>query len=159
MKDSSVQDSVAEMPGMSGMASATDSSMDATMQLHERMMTDSIIRQRVMADTAMRRLALLSSPASSMGSRNGMGTMRMGTMDSSAGAAAMPGMSGMSGMNATSSQIAHKPARGVTQNKRVTNAAPQARRRPTAAKGAAKKPAPAMPPMAGMKGMPGMGKP
>jgi hypothetical protein len=59
----------AAMPGMKhGATSAADSStaMDRqTMELHERMLRDPVIRQRVMADTAMRRMmdAKTSKPA------------------------------------------------------------------------------------------------
>ena len=65
------QPTMPNMAGMAGMSGAmTDSAM---MRLHERMMRDPVIRQRVMADTALRRMMEhMGRPSAAMDAMPGM---------------------------------------------------------------------------------------
>ena len=82
MGDSSAAMSHGSMAGMPGTAGMNMPGRDAEMmRMHERMMRDPVIRQRVMADTAMRR-------------------MMTEMQKDSAGMHAMHGMAAMSGMDA-----------------------------------------------------------
>lgn len=96
MGDSSAS-SHGAMPNMRGMAgmnmSAHDSSM---MRLHEQMMRDPVIRQRMMADTAMRRMmSEMEKDSAAMHSMKGM--PGMAEMEAKGGHD-MKGMKGMKGM-------------------------------------------------------------
>ena len=126
------------MSGMAGMAMpAHDSTM---MRLHEQMMRDPVIRQRVMADTAMRRM--------------------MSAMEKS------PAMAGMAGMSHDAHDMAamnHPTAAKAAGRKPVARTSPV--KKATANKAAARTPVPAKKPAAAakpmhnmmdMKGMPPM---
>ncbi len=130
MGDSASAGSHAGMPGMVG----HDSAM---MRLHARMMSDPVIRDRMMADTAMRRMMSEMKPGQPM-------------MGDRSHAEAMKGMSAMPGMThqahaKTGKALAARPTRGTTNTAGV-----KARK-----KARAPKPMPGMSGM-DMKGMPPM---
>ena len=161
------------MPGMSHGAGAAggDSSsamMPQMMEMHERMMRDPVIRERIMADTAMRRM-MTQMDAMHGGMQHDMKDMDMPGKASKA----MPGMPGMKHDAAPAAEHAHTPSANAKATVKTKSAATASRKRttsratPTARKVTpAKKPAPtkAAPPkpapmdhskMPGMK-MPGM---
>ena len=158
------------MPGMSHGAGAAggDSSsamMPQMMEMHERMMRDPVIRERIMADTAMRRM-MTQMDAMHGGMQHDMKDMDMPGKASKA----MPGMKHDA---APAAEHAHTPSANAKATVKTKSAATASRKRttsratPTARKVTpAKKPAPtkAAPPkpapmdhskMPGMK-MPGM---
>ena len=158
------------MPGMSHGAGAAggDSSsamMPQMMEMHERMMRDPVIRERIMADTAMRRM-MTQMDAMHGGMPHDMKDMDMPGKASKA----MPGMKHDA---APTAEHAHTPSANAKATVKTKSAATASRKRttsratPTARKVTpAKKPAPtkAAPPksapmdhskMPGMK-MPGM---
>ena len=158
------------MPGMSHGAGAAggDSSsamMPQMMEMHERMMRDPVIRERIMADTAMRRM-MTQMDAMHGGMQHDMKDMDMPGKASKA----MPGMKHDA---APAAEHAHTPSANARATVKTKSAATASRKRttsratPTARKVTpAKKPAPtkAAPPkpapmdhskMPGMK-MPGM---
>ena len=155
---------MASMPGMShgadssvkrvdmkGMPMGADSSsampVAAMMDMHRRMMADPVIRARVAADTALRRMMM------HMDSTHG-GMRAMPAMDMS-DHANMPGMS---------HAAPARPAAPIRATRKASGSKtrPASAKKPASAKSApAKKPAPKAPPMdhskmPGMKGMPGM---
>ena len=158
------------MPGMSHGAGAAggDSSsamMPQMMEMHERMMRDPVIRERIMADTAMRRM---------MTQMDAMhGGMPHDMKDTATPGKASKAMPGMTHDAAPTAEHAHTPSANAKATVKTKSAATASRKRttsratPTARKVTpAKKPAPtkAAPPksapmdhskMPGMK-MPGM---
>ncbi len=133
--------------GMSGMAGMADTKMlardSAMMRLHEGMMRDPVIRQRVMSDTSLRRLMdALASDASGMHAMPGMAGMAGTPSKANARRMSMPGM------KHTAPGAAVK--KGAAKRAASSKPAP-ARKAPPATKKS-------MPPMdmKGMKGMPEM---
>ena len=125
------------------------SRLNATLALHARMMADAVVRERVLQDPEMRRLA--EAAAMSMPSMSAKAS-GMPVSDSARG-----GMSGMSGMKMTprkrETRATTPPKRGIAP---VRKAAPSRSATPTPAK---KKPMAPMAGMPGMSNMPGMSKP
>jgi len=142
------------MPGMSHGATAAgaDSSaamMPPMMEMHARMLHDPVIRERVMADTAMRRM-MEQMDAMHGGMQHDMKEMNMPATPSTGGGA-MPGMHGMTHEAAPTKRPASK-ARTATA--KVSRAKTSAAKKP--GKAAPPKPAPMdHSKMPGMK-MPGM---
>ncbi|GAC1652082.1 MAG: hypothetical protein NVS4B3_13790 [Gemmatimonadaceae bacterium] len=137
----------AAMSGTGAMPGMTMSARDTAMtRLHEQMMRDPVIRQRVMADTAMRRMMTdMKMDPSSMHDMKGM---------------QMNGMKGMAGMSQGSQSMA-LPSRQRTSSKAKTQGKPKTgakRQLPAAVTRGKKTPTKAMPgmDMKGMKGMPDM---
>ena len=156
MGDSSSTTAHGGMANMSGMAGMRMTGHDSSMmRLHEQMMRDPVIRQRVMADTGMRRM-MSDMQNDSAGMRAMHGMPGMSHMEPKGGHD-MKGMKDMPGMSPGT----------VTQQRASTHSAA---RKPAAKKGAArasskktrpmpaKKSTKAMPgmDMKTMKGMPGM---
>ena len=138
MGDSSSAASHEGMAGMKPMAGMVGGD-SAMMRLHARMMSDPVIRERMMADTAMRRMMSVMNPG-----------QPMGDMTHPTGMKGMPAMPGMPGMvheehAKTTKRLAARSARGPT-----TKSAAKARKKPSPPK-----PMPGMPGM-DMKGMPPM---
>ena len=123
---------MADMKGMPGMAGG-DSAM---MRLHARMMSDPVIRERMMADTAMRRMMSEMKPGQPMGDMKHSPEMK-GMRD-------MPGMVHEEHAKTTKARAARATRSTITKP-----AAKARKKTPT------RKPMPAMPGM-DMKGMPPM---
>jgi hypothetical protein len=167
---SAAKSGMAAMPGMSHGADSSSAAMPQMMEMHERMMRDPVIRDRVMADTAMRRMM------EAMDSTHGAMQRDMKAMDMTgkAGTADMSTMPGMKRDVAPTAEKARAPTARASTSTKATTAKKVATRSTAAARKAApaksvapaKKPAPKRPArptpapmdhskMPGMK-MPGM---
>ncbi|MES2178039.1 MAG: hypothetical protein V4550_09260 [Gemmatimonadota bacterium] len=141
------------MPGMPGMSMTKPDS--AMMRLHEQMMRDPVIRQRVMADTSLRRMMTeMEGKGAAAHSLPGMEPMAPTNAD---------GMSSMShdhaAMTGAKSPVAGKasakaPAKKTAAKKTTTKTTTKAPAKSTTTKKAP--PAPMKHDMPGMKNMPGM---
>ena len=146
------------MQGMQGMSGMSDSMTPSAAQLLMDLMTDRVIRQRIMSDSILNRLAHETMAKMTPAQRD---HMRLMMDDATVPANAEMNEAGHADHPAADSK---QPAPGTV--KRTRSAAPAARA-PATPKVTPPKPAPAkpaprkMPPMPGMdhSKMPGMGKP
>ena len=146
--------------GMAGMSEMSDSAMPSATQLLMDLMTDRVIRQRIMSDSILTRLAEQTMASMTPAQRDHLRLM----MDE----AEQPSSSASPAAHDADHAAAHSTspaARGATPSK-AKAAAPARKRTPSAARPkptpATTKPAPKkMPGMPGMdhSKMPGMGKP
>ena len=168
MGDSTKAGAAHQMPGMAGMSAmpgmthgatgATSDSMSAMhmssmMQMHERMMRDPVIRERMMADTAMRRMMQGMMDPAMPGMKHDMSGMKndMPGMQHDMAPTARPATTRARATTARKAAMGKSPARASTARKASAARMP--------AKKAPIKPAPAKPmdhsKMPGMN-MPGM---
>ena len=136
------------MPGMThGAAGATSDSMSAMhmssmMQMHERMMRDPVIRERMMADTAMRRMMQGMMDPAMPGMKHEMPGMKheMPGMQHDMAPAARPATSRARAATSRKAATVKSPARASTARKASTAKTPARRAAP--AKKTPAKPAP-----------------
>ncbi len=168
MGDSAKAGAAHQMPGMAGMTAmpgmthgamgaASDSMsamhMSSMMQMHERMMRDPVIRERVMADTAMRRMMQGMMDPSMPGMQHDMPGMQHDMTP----AAARPSTTRARTTTSRKAASAKTPARSSTARKSPAKTTPAKKAAP--AKKAPAKPAPAKPAPMDHSKMPGMNMP
>ena len=149
--------------GMAGMSEMSDSAMPSATQLLMDLMTDRVIRQRIMSDSILTRLAEQTMESMTPAQRDHMRLMMDEAEQPSSSASPAAQDAGHAATRSTS------PAARVVTPSKAKAVAPAKKRTPAAAKPkpapATTKPAPKkMPRMPGMpsmdhSNMPGMGKP
>lgn len=168
MADSAKAGAAHQMPGMAGMpampgmthgamATTSDSMsamhMSSMMQMHERMMRDPVIRERVMADTAMRRMMQGMMDPTMPGMQHDM----PGMQHDMAPAAARPASTRARATTTRKAATVKAPPRASMAKKATVKKAPARKAAP--AKKAPAKPAPAKPVPMDHSKMPGMNMP
>ena len=163
MRDSAKAGAAHQMPGMAGMPAmpgmthgamtTTSDSMSAMhmssmMQMHERMMRDPVIRERVMADTAMHRMMQGMMDPSMPGMKHDMPGMK----HDMAPAAARPATTRARSTRSRKAATVKAPTRASTAKKSPARTTP-------AKKAAPQKKAPAKPAPMDHSKMPGMNMP